>query len=85
MSIAGQLWVWLSGASWGQAELDPSRCRRSTSLEARARTQRQQGLLPGERLKGTGEDACGPASPCLPSQAFPELPQGTSLSGPGKP
>lgn len=33
----------------------------------------QQGPLPGERLKGTGEDACGPASPGLPSQAFPEL------------
>lgn len=49
MSIAGQLWVWLSGASWGQAELNPSRCRRSTSLEARARTHVETAGPPARR------------------------------------
>lgn len=48
--LASQLWAQMSGASWGQTELDPSRHTRSTSLEA----WRQQGPLPGERLKGTG-------------------------------
>lgn len=70
MSIAGQLWVWPSGASWGQAELDPSRHRRSTSLEARARTHVETAGPPARRAaEGNREAAMWPSLPVpvLPS------------------
>lgn len=78
--LASQLWAQMSGASWGH-RAGPQQTHKKHlpgSLEAAGPPARRE-------AEGNLEDACGPASPCLPSQAFPEFPQGASFPGTGVP